>query len=101
MRGLCLEIPFEQQSPVEGANLSLEDLASAAARRPSPGTCRPLFTRSRVGTWSRYKRQASVADAKAGGTTEDSRPDLGVRGRERGRFAARAATGPAGRVRDR
>ena len=36
-----LKIPFGLKTPVEGANLSPEDKASAAARRPSPGF-RPL-----------------------------------------------------------
>jgi len=31
MRGLRLEIPFEPESPVEGANLSPEDTASRRA----------------------------------------------------------------------
>jgi hypothetical protein len=32
-----LEIPFEHKSPDEGVDLRDEDVASSAARRPSPG----------------------------------------------------------------
>src|SRR5215470_16025795 len=42
MRGLRLGIPFEPRTPVEGADLNDEDLASRALRRPSPGTTRRL-----------------------------------------------------------
>ena len=60
-----LEIPFEQRTPVEGANLTLEDRASSAARRPSPGTRLPPFSSERPDEWDSYKRPALLAAARS------------------------------------
>src|SRR5438270_12831308 len=65
MRGLgaCagLGIPFELGTPDEGADLSLEDTASWAARRPSPGFRLPSSSPTSAGERKRYKEMSCVA----------------------------------------
>src|SRR6266571_5023823 len=52
MRGLRRGIPFEPRTPVEGADLTHEDLASSRPRRPSPEITRPLT----LPTWQARRR---------------------------------------------
>src|SRR5512138_1848137 len=78
MRGrlLRLGIPFEQGTPGEGVNLTDEDEASSAARRPSPGTRLPPSTPEVWHEWGSYKR--------ARGERRDGRLEPGGRDAERG-----------------
>lgn len=87
MRGrlLRLEIPFEQGTPGEGANLTLEDAASSDSRRPSPGTRLPPFSSERPDEWESYKllvapgarsrsRRKLLAEDSLEGLSYSSRP---------------------------
>jgi hypothetical protein len=65
-------MPFENSTPVEGANLRDEDEASSTVRRPSPG-----FRRG-PSTAPRPLRSSGAPPAGCGSTSSEGRPDEGA-----------------------
>src|SRR5690606_7967346 len=62
----------------EGASLSLEDIASALLRRPSPGSRRPGSRPEQRDEWERYKRCAYGAMPPPEGMPPLGAPPLGT-----------------------